>query len=188
VGAIGSTRPGVFLDRDGTVIEDRHYLADPEGVALLPGAAAAIARLNRAGLPVLLVTNQSGIGRGYFTEADFEAVQRRVISLLTAEGARLDGVYYCPHAPQAFPTCDCRKPATGLFLRAAEEHGIDPGRSLFVGDRLRDVLPARTFGGSAYLVRGDTDEVEEAGLPAWVWAVGSLAEAVDRALGAVHSD
>ncbi|HEX7239268.1 MAG TPA: HAD-IIIA family hydrolase, partial [Longimicrobiaceae bacterium] len=103
-------RPAVFLDRDGTVIHDAHYLADPEGVRLLPGAAEAVARLNRAGVPVVLVTNQSGIGRGLFSEADFRAVQDRVEALLAAGGARIDAVYHCPHAPDADPPCDCRKP------------------------------------------------------------------------------
>ncbi|MBV9773562.1 MAG: HAD family hydrolase, partial [Gemmatimonadetes bacterium] len=130
-------KPAVFLDRDGTVIHDAEYLSDPAGVRLMPGAGEAVARLNRAGIPVVLVTNQSGIGRGYFTEADFRAVQARLAEVLAAAGARLDAVYYCPHGPD--DGCDCRKPALGLWLRAAREMGLDLERSWYVGDRARDL-------------------------------------------------
>ena len=101
-------RAAVFLDRDGTVIEDRHHLSDPAGVRLLPGAAEAVAALNRAGLPVILVTNQSGIGRGIFTEEQFAAVQAQVELLLAEAGARIDRVYLCPHSPEMTPPCRCR--------------------------------------------------------------------------------
>lgn len=176
-----SSRAAVFLDRDGTLIVDRHYLGDPEGVELLPGAAEAVARLNRAGAFVVLVTNQSGIGRGRFGEADFEAVQQRLIELLAAGGARLDAVYHCPHAPDHDPPCDCRKPAPGLFLRAAEEHAIDLARSVWIGDRIRDVAPAAEFGGTGYLV-GEAPHADDdpAGAPAGTHAVPTLAAAVAR--------
>lgn len=173
-------RPVVFLDRDGTLIEDRHYLGDPEGVALLPGAAESVARLNRAGIPVLLVTNQSGIGRGYFSDAAFGAVQERVAELLRARGAHLDGVYHCPHAPDRVPPCDCRKPLPGLFRRAAEEHGADFARSFFVGDRLRDVAPALALGGTGILVDSGPDPEGE--VPPGIERTPSLSEAVDRVL------
>lgn len=173
-------RPAVFLDRDGTVIADRHYLADPDGVSLLHGAAEAIARLNRAGIPVLLVTNQSGIGRGFFSEVDFVAVQERMLQLLAAEGARLDGVYHCPHAPDYEPPCDCRKPGLGLFRRAAAEHGLDLARSWYIGDRVRDVAPAAQLGGSAILVGGGHPDDPES--PAFVERMPDLAEAVERVL------
>lgn len=170
-------RPGVFLDRDGTVIEDRHYLSDPAGARLLPGAGEAVARLNRAGLPVILVTNQSGIGRGYFSAEDFEAVQRRVVALLAGRGARVDAVYHCPHAPD--DACACRKPAPGLFLRASRELGIDLASSFFVGDRVRDVEPALEWGGSAILL--DAGGASEEGRDRFLSAP-SLAEAVDLVL------
>jgi D-glycero-D-manno-heptose 1,7-bisphosphate phosphatase len=150
-------RPGVFLDRDGTIIEDIGYLADPAGVMLLPGAAEAIARINRAGVPVIVVTNQSGIGRGLYGEEHFWATQRRMEELLAREGARVDAVYHCPHAPEQ--GCECRKPRAALFLRAAAEHGLDPTRSWFAGDRLRDVLPGIRLGGTGILV-GGAEEVE----------------------------
>lgn len=171
-------RPGVFLDRDGTVIEDRHYLGDPDGVRLLPGAGEAVARLNHAGLPVVLVTNQSGIGRGYFSAADFESVQRRVVGLLAEHGARVDAVYHCPHAPDD-PPCDCRKPAPGLFLRASRELRIDLASSFFVGDRARDVQPALEWGGVPILLDagGPSEEHRDRFLSA-----PSLAEAVDLVL------
>ena len=147
-----SGRGAVFLDRDGTVIEDRHYLADPDGVRLLPGAGAAIARLNRAGIPVILVTNQSGIGRGYFDGSAFAAVQDRLRELLALDEARLDAVYHCPHRPDELSPCDCRKPSTGLFLRAAVEHSLSLRDSFFIGDRPRDVQPALELGGNGILV------------------------------------
>lgn len=174
----GSGRPGAFLDRDGTIIEDQHYLADPAGVRLLPGAADGVARLNRAGIPVLLVTNQSGIGRVMFSEADFQAVQDRLVELLAERGARLDGVFHCPHSPDVPPACDCRKPAPGLFLRAASDHGIDLARSLYVGDRLRDVEAGAGWGGAAFVVgRGGA-----ADRPPGVQSASTLADAVQRFL------
>jgi histidinol-phosphate phosphatase family protein len=170
-------RPAVFLDRDGTVIADREYLASPEGVALLPGAGEAVARLNRAGLPVVLVTNQSGIGRGYFSAADYHAVHGRLVEALAAEGARLDAVYHCPHAPEE--ACDCRKPGPGMFERAARELGLDLAASFYVGDRLRDVEAGLALGGTGILVG---DRVPGEAPPAGVAAVPGLSEAVQRIL------
>ena len=172
-------KPPVFLDRDGTLIVDRHYLSDPEGVELLPGAAEAVARLNGAGHPVFLVTNQSGIGRGYFTGAQYHAVHARVVELLAAAGARLDGEYHAPHAPGDPDPEALRKPGPGMFLRAAREHGLELAGAFFVGDRLRDVAPAERFGGTAILVRGPQSEAET---PPYVAVAGSLAEAVERIL------
>jgi D-glycero-D-manno-heptose 1,7-bisphosphate phosphatase len=177
-----SPRPAVFLDRDGTVVVDRHYLGDPAGVELVPGAAAAVRRLNRAGLPVLLVTNQSGIGRGYFTIADFERVQARLHSLLGEEGARIDATYHCPHAPGPGAGCECRKPAPGLFHRAAREHDVDLARSFFVGDRLRDVLPALATGGTGILVGAAPHAADGGALPPGIARVATLPAAVDRIL------
>jgi D-glycero-D-manno-heptose 1,7-bisphosphate phosphatase len=178
------TRRAVFLDRDGTLIVDRHYLSDPEGVELLPGAGEAVARFNRAGLATLLVTNQSGIGRGYFTEAQYRSVHARLVEALAAHGARLDGEYHCPLAPGDPDPQETRKPGMGMFARAAAEHGVDLARSFFVGDRVRDVAAAQRVGGTAILVRGPQSEegVEELG---YVTVVDSLAEAVDRVLDGV---
>lgn len=179
--------PAAFLDRDGTIIADQDYPGDPERVVLLPGAAAAVARFNRAGLPVLVVTNQSGIGRGYITEAQFRAVQARMEQLLAAEGARVDEILFCPHSPDETPPCACRKPRTGLYLQAARERGVDLARSLYVGDRLRDVLPGLEFGGESYLIEG-TEPDAVANPPEGVRVVASLAEAAALALAPRDSD
>lgn len=171
-----SPRRAVFLDRDGTLIHDRHYLAAPAGVELLPGAAEAVAELGAAGLFVVLVTNQSGIGRGYFSEDDHRAVHGRLVEVLAERGARLDAAYHCPDAEDGGPDAD-RKPGAGMFLRAAREHGIDLAASFYVGDRMRDVLPAARFGGRAILVRGPKTEIGEAEGDPSITVVASMAEA-----------
>jgi D-glycero-D-manno-heptose 1,7-bisphosphate phosphatase len=175
------SRPAVFLDRDGTIIRDFHFVGKPEQVELMPGAAAAMLRLNVAKLPVILVTNQSGIARGYFTEFDYARVQERLAALLAESGARWDASYMCPHHPDVGGECQCRKPGTLLFSRAAEEHGLDLARSWFVGDKLRDVIPAAAFGGRGVLVPTDETpdrDIEEATRK---FAVAtSLDAAVDR--------
>lgn len=174
------SRPAVFLDRDGTLIHDRHYLSDPAGVELLPGAAEAVARLGGAGYAAVLVTNQSGIGRGLFTEADYRAVHARLVELLAAAGARLDAEYHCPLAPDDPDPEELRKPGAGMFVAAAREHTLDLARSWFVGDRLRDVTPALALGGRPLLVLSPQTERGEAGdIP----LVPSLAAAADHILG-----
>lgn len=147
---MNSPPSAVFLDRDGTIIEDAHYLSSPEQVRLLAGAADAIARINAAVIPVIVVTNQSGIGRGRFAVDDHDLVSARLDEMLAERGARIDASYFCPHTPEE--ACECRKPGTLLFRRAAAEHGIDPGRALYVGDRMRDVTPGLELGGNAVLI------------------------------------
>lgn len=161
------------------MVEDRHYLADPEGICLLPGAAGAIRRLNSARIPAILVTNQSGIGRGYFGEREYAAVHTRLVAQLAERGARLDAAYHCPDPPGAG---SCRKPGTAMFQRAAREHGLATRGSFYVGDRLRDVIPAAELGGTALLVRSPASELEEAATLGWITVVDTLAEAVDRIL------
>lgn len=175
-------RPAFFLDRDGTIILDRDYPGTPDEVELLPGAAAAIRRLNQAGYPVVVVTNQSGIARGYITEADYHAVHARMLELLEREGARVDATYFCPHGPDLDPPCQCRKPRSGLFRQAAAELGLDLRGSFFIGDRIRDIEPGVRLGGTGMLLprpdaSGDTvvDGVK-------IRRFSSLAEAVDHAL------
>jgi D-glycero-D-manno-heptose 1,7-bisphosphate phosphatase len=163
-------RIAAFLDRDGTVIEDVPYLGDPAGVRLLPGAGAAISRLNAAGVRVILVTNQSGIARGFYDEEAVEAIHRRLREILRRAGAVIDSIYYCPHLPReelgagGMP-CRCRKPETGLVERARREHGLDLARSFFVGDRLTDVEVGRRMGGTGILLRTGYGQraLEEAG-------------------------
>lgn len=145
-------RPAVFLDRDGTVIHDRGYIADLDDVDLVPGAAEAIRRLRRAGFAVVVVTNQSGIARGIFDWSDFQATQARVEEMLARRGAYLDGVYVCPHHPDFTGPCECRKPGTALFERAASELDLELARSFFVGDQTRDVIVAEALGGTPLLV------------------------------------
>jgi D-glycero-D-manno-heptose 1,7-bisphosphate phosphatase len=147
-----SGRGAVFLDRDGTIIEDTGYLRDPENVRLLPGAASAIGRLNHTDLCVVVVTNQSGIARGLVTVQQYLAAESRLDQLLKLEDAGIDRHYYCPHLPEVNGPCGCRKPGTLLYRQAAEQLGIDLFRSWWVGDRLRDVLPAETLGGRGILV------------------------------------
>lgn len=175
-------RPAVLLDRDGTLIVDRDYPADPAGVALLPGAAGAIRRLNRAGIFVAIVTNQSGIGRGYFTEDDYRAVHRRVVDVLAAEGARIDAAYHCPLAPGDLDPDEMRKPGAGMFRLAAREHGLDLARSWLVGDRVRDVLAAPELGARAIRVRGPHTATEDASALPPLPLVDSLADAVELIL------
>lgn len=140
-------RPSVvFLDRDGTLIHDAHYISDPALVRLLPGASASVARLNAEKIPVILVTNQSGIGRGYFTYDDYEKVRGRFEELLLAEGAHIDASYICPHSSDDH--CICRKPRRELFERAIREHAFDPSGLVFIGDRWRDVEPFLFYEGA----------------------------------------
>ena len=146
-------RPAVFLDRDGTIIEDTGYLGDPGRVRLLPGAAEAIGRLNRAGMPVVVVTNQSGIARGLLDEAAYQATRVELDRLLASRGARLDAQYHCPHHPEITGPCECRKPGLLLYRRAARDLDLDLGASWWVGDRPRDVEAARALGGRGILVR-----------------------------------
>lgn len=161
------TLRSVFLDRDGTLIEDRHYLAEPAGVTLLPGAAAALARFAGAGCGLFLVSNQSGVGRGFFSEADVRACQRRLDELLEAEGVRLTEAVWCPHAPEA--GCRCRKPLPGLWERLAARRGLNPRASVMIGDKQADLHFAFNAGFAAAVLvltgKGE-NERRKAGWPA----------------------
>jgi D-glycero-D-manno-heptose 1,7-bisphosphate phosphatase len=145
-------RRAVFLDRDGTIVDDPGFLHRAADVRLLPGAAEAVARLNRAGWLVVTASNQSGIARGLYDDAAYHTVQRRLATLLAEHGARLDGAYHCPHHPSVAGPCACRKPATGMFEQAARELGVDLRRSWYVGDRTSDIEPASALGGRGALV------------------------------------
>ncbi len=147
-------RRAVFLDRDGTIVDDPPpgFLHEPGNVRLLPGAAEAIHQLNDAGWVVVTVSNQAGIARGLYDESAYAAVQRRLADLLAAHGAHLDAAYFCPHHPQFTGPCDCRKPGLKLFRDAQAALELDLARSYWVGDRLGDVAPARKLRGRALLV------------------------------------
>jgi len=145
-------RRAALLDRDGTIIADMHYLSDPERVALLPGAAEAIRELAAAGVPSIVCSNQSGIARGLVSLEQYRAVRLRVATLLEGEGATLLDSFVCPHYPEFTGPCACRKPGTLMFEQAAAMHGLDLSRSMFAGDKHRDVAPAARYGASGYLV------------------------------------
>jgi len=180
----------VFLDRDGTLIEEVGYLDRIERVELYPYAADAIRALNRAGIRIVMVTNQSGVARGFFNEAVVEEVHQHIAALLARGGARIDAYYYCPHHPDGRVAeyavhCDCRKPGRGLVDRARRELGIDPARSFTVGDRWLDVRLARTIGGRGVLVRTGYGAGEERKQPPDLQAdavVNNLVEAASWVL------
>ena len=151
----------VFLDRDGTLVRDSGYLHDPALVELLPGVAAGLAELARAGWTLVVVSNQSGIARGFYGAADFAAVDSRLGALLAPHGVRLAGSYFCPHHPDFTGPCDCRKPGVALFEQAARELRLDLTASWMVGDRANDAEPALRLGGRGLLV-ASPDLPEEA--------------------------
>lgn len=153
-----TTQPAVFLDRDGVVIEDSHYLGKPEQVRLVPGAAEAIASLNRSGWPVVVVSNQSGVARGMFAEADVHRVHAHLAELLCGYGAKIDAFHFCPHHPEAELAafrieCACRKPKPGMLVRAAAEMRLDLKRSWMIGDRVTDLQAGAAVGCRTVLVR-----------------------------------
>lgn len=148
-----SPRRAVFADRDGTIIEDHHYIADPARVTLIPGAAEALLRLRGMGFALVIVTNQSGIGRGLYTLADYHRVAAEVERQLSGAGIVMDGTYFCPDAPGGDPDKTCRKPSPVIYRRAAADLGLATAGSYYIGDKRSDVLPARTLGGTGILVR-----------------------------------
>ena len=158
-----SPRPAVFLDRDGTIIHDVGYLRDPEQVELLPGAAAALRELQQHGLALVVISNQSGVGRGFLSAEDLEMVHRRLEEVLAQHRIELCGAYHCPHAP--WDACTCRKPLPGMILRAADECGLDLARSFMVGDKPRDVAAGRRAGCRTVLLAGEGAAGSEAGEP-----------------------
>jgi D-glycero-D-manno-heptose 1,7-bisphosphate phosphatase len=163
-------KPAVFIDRDGVLIEDVDYLDDPGDIAILPGAAEGIAALNRAGWPVVIVTNQSGVARGLFSAATVELIHDRLLELLEGYGARIAAIYYCPHHPTSGLSghgleCDCRKPRPGMLHKAAAELGLDLASSWMIGDRLTDLQAGAAAGCRTVLVRtGKGEGVNAAGL------------------------
>jgi D-glycero-D-manno-heptose 1,7-bisphosphate phosphatase len=172
---VSSSECVVVLDRDGTINVDRHYLRDPGQVELLPGSAAALRKLNELGYRVVVVTNQSGIGRGFMTLADVEAVNRELLRIVRQEGGRLDAIYLCPHDPGE--GCACRKPGTGLLERAGRELGFDPARSAVVGDKGSDIEMGRRAGAATILVAAEGAAAIAESRPDFVAA--NLLEAAD---------
>ena len=188
--AAPSPAPALFIDRDGTLIADAHYLADASRVQLLQGAAAAVANANAAQVPVVVVTNQSGIARGLITTSQYEAVRDRTNALLRAGGAAVLATYHCPHWGHPKELCECRKPGLGMYREAAAAYHLDLMRSAYIGDRWRDVQPALATGGIGILVPGietPAADVEEArsALSARIFMAEHLLEAVSIALAMV---
>lgn len=169
-------QPFVLFDRDGTLIEERGYLSDPEAVVLLPHTVEGLLIFRRLGFGILVITNQSGIGRGYFTVSDYEKVTSRLKLLLEESGALLDGTLMCPHVPEE--RCSCRKPKTGLVEKAAVEFGFDQKECIVIGDKLSDMQMAQNLGCRSILVRTGYGLETEKHYP-WIWDF-----AVEDVLGA----
>ena len=151
MGAHAVSRRFALVDRDGTINEERHHLARPDEVALIPGSAEALVRLRDLGLGVVVVTNQAEVGRGNLDPAELDRINGRLRALLADEGATVDAIEVCPHRPE--DGCDCRKPKPGMALRAAARLGFDPGASVVIGDHLADLGMGRAIGATTILVR-----------------------------------
>jgi D-glycero-D-manno-heptose 1,7-bisphosphate phosphatase len=185
---IGDLR-AVFLDKDGTLIEDVPYNVDPALIRLTPGAGEALAALQGAGYKLIVVSNQSGVARGLFGETALRGVEERLGGLLAEHGVKLDGFYYCPHHPDGIMPdytleCSCRKPAPGMVLAAAAEHGIALEASWLIGDILNDVEAGRRAGCQTILIANGNEtewELSRQRLPDWV--VGDLQTAAECILG-----
>jgi D-glycero-D-manno-heptose 1,7-bisphosphate phosphatase len=175
-------RPAVFIDRDGTLTEEVGYVNHPSRLRLLPRSAEAIRRLNAAGVAAVVVTNQAGIARGYFSDDVLRATGEALVTQLKEAGAHLDGLYVCTHHPtEGEPphraACDCRKPAPGLLLRAAADLDLDLSGSVMVGDKASDLVPARAVGARAVLV------LTGYGLGEWEYRRATFPAAPDHVAG-----
>lgn len=175
-----SARPFVLVDRDGTVNVEKEYLSDPDQLELIPGTADGLRRLQAAGYGIAVVTNQSGIARGYFDLDRLAAIHDRLRGMLAAEGVFVDGIYICPHGPA--DACDCRKPLPGMVDQAVAEHGFDPARAFMIGDKEVDVEMGLAVGATTILVRTGYGRKYEATTKAHHVA-DNLAQAADFILG-----
>ena len=143
--------PFVVLDRDGTIIEEVSYLSDPKQIALIPGAGKALRDLSAMGFGLVVITNQSAVGRGFFDEAQLARIHGCFLKMLRAEDINLDGLYFCPHTPK--DRCLCRKPQTGLIRKASQEFGFDLSNSIVIGDKVSDIEMGRRVRALTILVR-----------------------------------
>ena len=141
----------VLIDRDGTINVEKHYLSDPDQLELYPGIGPALKRLQDAGFGLAVITNQSGVARGYFDLARLEQIHDRLRALLAAAGVTVDGIYICPHGPD--DDCTCRKPLPGMVEQAVAEHGFDPAQAFMIGDKEVDVKLGHAVGAVSFLVR-----------------------------------
>lgn len=170
-----SDRKILILDRDGTIVVDRPYLNDPAGLEFLPGAVSGLRRLHALEYELMVITNQSGVGRGLISAAQLQAVHDRLSAMLAEAGAPLRQIYHCPHVPEA--NCDCRKPRPGLLERAAAEWYFEISRCVVIGDKMTDVELGRRVGATTVLIGDTAPPVEAAARPDHV--VRNLSEAVE---------
>ena len=187
-----TTKPAVFLDRDGTLNLEKNYLYRAEDFEFIPGAVEAVSMLNHAGFLVVVLTNQSGIARGFYSEADLQRLHRHVDTLLAAGGARVDAWYYCPHHPEGQEpyrhVCDCRKPLPGMLFQAAAEHGINLKESVMIGDKLADIQAALAAGCRPILVRTGYGAEVEQNLPSGIEVCDDLLTVVRGITGCQPND
>ena len=172
----------ILIDRDGTLNVEKDYLSDPDDLELTAGAGDALARLQKAGYGLAVLTNQSGIARGYFDHARLDAIHARLHQILAAYGVTLDGIYICPHGPDA--DCPCRKPRPGMVHQAAAALGFDPHQAVMIGDKKADLELGRAVGAATILVRTGYGRKTEAQCPAELAdaIVDDLAAAADWVL------
>jgi D-glycero-D-manno-heptose 1,7-bisphosphate phosphatase len=168
----------VILDRDGTVVVDRGYLSDPAGLEFLSGAAEGLRWFYDHGYRLVVITNQSGVGRGMFSLARLDEIHAKFCEMMHAVGVRLERIYYCPHAPEV--GCDCRKPQPGLLLRAAAELQFNPADAIVIGDKSSDIEVGRRVGAMTILIDPESHAIDGEFAPDFV--VANLAEAA-RAIG-----
>jgi D-glycero-D-manno-heptose 1,7-bisphosphate phosphatase len=165
----------VVLDRDGTIVVDRHYLSDPAALEFEPGAAVGLRKLSDMGFRLVMITNQSGIARGFFSLAQLQAVHERLRQMLHSIEVRLEGIYYCPHGPEE--GCDCRKPELGLLRQASQELGFEISQSIVIGDKDSDVEFGRRAAAITMLISKPGSRPGSTTTPDYI--VGNLNDAAD---------
>ncbi|MEB3198749.1 MAG: HAD family hydrolase [Candidatus Sericytochromatia bacterium] len=183
----------VFLDRDGTINVEAGYIRELDNLRLAPGAAAAIKRLNEAGILAIVVTNQSGPARGYYAESWIDCLHERLVDLLKAEGAFLDDIFYCPHLPDGIVpeysfACACRKPEPGMLLAAADKFQLDPQFSYMIGDKATDVEVGQRVKSRTVLLRSGYGEQVLAGAYQWPCRPDHIADDLEAAIEWVFQD
>ena len=182
-----SKRRFAVLDRDGTINAEREYLSHPDQLELLPGAVEGLRHMRRLGLGLVVITNQSGIGRGYFGWESLDIIHQRLFTLLAAEGIQLDGIYVCPHLPS--DGCTCRKPQPELLERAAREHNFNPSEAFVIGDKAIDIDLGQQVGATTLLVRtGYGSQVALQSEKTWDYLADDLANAATVIECLIHAD
>ncbi|MEE9584238.1 MAG: HAD family hydrolase [Candidatus Brocadiales bacterium] len=167
------SKKAAFLDRDGTIVQGVEYLRSPEELVMQPNAARAIRKFNELGYLTIIVTNQSGVARGYFTEERLAEIHRRLLSMLSREGAHIDAIYYCPHLAEGTVKeysvdCQCRKPRPGMLQKAAREYDVDLSMSIMIGDTPADIMAGKAVGCKTVLVQPPGNGFEMAENPDFI--------------------